>query len=367
LINAIFFTEKNANVQFICKLCSKSSLISEDSPAMSLDDLISNSENELDSLQTELNHNINKENLKNLASNMMSDYLIKTICDLLEQKKDILASFLESQDFINIIEKYRKSLENILKSKDCSIKYLQSNSAILKITLKDMMIHNILNIKNLDNDDFLSQKIKNFNQNFQKEFNKNKLYLHGILSTITSDIIYQANIALFNSLRECLRDDLSLIDKLVNVDTYNSMISNSNINNFQHNHLQSGYLFKQMQIKKMLKNVEINDEESNDISISYPQNNLISESLVASVIGLKIEFHPNSNKLKTVLEKQFNCKASLIEIDTDYYGVQLYFRSSEVLDYFMNKKSHTFRLDDKVVRLNKKPNKPGNRFYVKYN
>ena len=155
---------------------------------MSLHELIFNSEKELNIIQSELNFNINKENLKNYSSNMMTEFLKKTLCDLLDQKKDILASFLESSDFINIIEKYRKSLENILKSKDSSIKYLQSNSVLLKNTIKDLMIHNILNVKNLENDEILTQKIKNFNQNLQKEFNKNKLYLHSVLSTLVNDI-----------------------------------------------------------------------------------------------------------------------------------------------------------------------------------
>lgn len=373
LINAIYFSEKNSNVQFICKHCAKTSAenlqtSSEETPIISLDELLKNSENELNSLQTELNFVINKENLKNMASSMMSDFLKKTLCDLIDQKKDILASFLESQDFNNLIDKYRKSLENILKSKDSSIKYLQANSAILKNTLKDQMIHNILNIKTMENDEILSQKIKNFNQNLQKEFNKNKLYLHGILSTITNDIIYQANIALFNSLRECLRDDFSLLDKLVsfNADSYNNMIT-TNINNFQQNHLQGSFLFQQMQMKNKLKNLNIEEEDPAEVSItSQNSNGLISEAYVASIIGLRIEYHTNLNKLKTVLEKQFNCKASLIEKDDEYYGVQLYFKSSENLENFMSKKSHIFKVDDKMVRLTKKPNKVGNRFYVKY-
>lgn len=381
LINKIYFTEKNSNVHFICKNCAKinpnnAQNTIEDSTAISLDELISNAENEVNYFQTELNSLLNKENLKNLAANMMTDYLKKTICDLLDQKKDILASFLESQDFNNFLEKYKKSLENILKSKDSSIKYLQANSAILKTTLKDLIIHNILNIKNLENDEILSQKIKNFNQNLQKEFNKNKLYLHGTLSTITNDIIYQANIALFNSLRECLRDDFCFLDKLVsfNVDTYNNMITNSNINNFQQNHIQGGFLFHQMQIKNQLKNLELKDEDThpadlfigmNSNIISPNQNNLISEAYVASVIGLRIDYH-NLSKLKTVLEKQFGCKPSIIEKDDEYYGVQLYFKSSEHLDNFMFKKCHVFKVDDRVIKFYKKQNKVGNRFYVKY-
>jgi len=367
LINTIYFIEKNSYVQFICKHCSKiAGPNTDDTPAISLDELIYNSENELNSLQTELNYNFNKENLKNVAATMMSEYLKKTLCDLLDQKKDILASFLESKDFINLIEKYKKTLENILKSKDSSIKYLQSNSAILKITQKDMMIHNILNLKNMENDEILIQKIKNLNQNVQKEINKNKLYMHGILSTITNDVIYQANIALFNSLRECLRDDFSIIDKLVsiNVDNYNNMITNSNINNFQNNHLQGGFLFQQMQINNKIKNLDLNEDETPEMLL--PNSVPFSETYMASVIGLKVDFHTNSQKLKTVLEKQFNCKASIIDKSDEYYGVLLYFKTSENLENFMTKKNHHLRVDDKLIKLTKKPNKPGNRFYVKY-
>lgn len=374
LINAIYFTEKNSNVQFICKHCAKlSSNSSKDNeeitPTLSLEELISSSENELNSLQNELSFNINKENLKNLVSNLMTDYLKKTVCDLLDQKKDILASFLESQDFNNLIDKYRKSLENIIKSKDTSIKYLQANSAILKITLKDQMIHNILNIKSLENDEILTQKIKNFSQNINKEFNKNKLFLHGMLSTITSDIIYQANIALFNIVRECLRDDFSILDKLVsfNVDAYNN-ITNSNINNFQQNHIQGGYLYQQMQLKNKLKNLEIKEDDIPEIphsNILSVTNNIVSEAYVAAVIGLKLDYHNNA-KLKTVLERQYNCRASLIEKNDGYYGCQLYFKTQEGLDHFMNRKYHIFKMDDKSIKLSKKPHKQGNRFYIKY-
>jgi hypothetical protein len=364
LINSIYFAEKNTNVQFICKHCAKNGEIVEEN-TMSLEELIKNSENELESYQTELNFNINKENLKNVASNLMTDYLKKTICDLIDQKKDILASFLETPDFNNLIEKYRKSLENILKSKDNSIKYLQANSTILKSTLKDFMINNILNIKNMENDDILVQKIKNFNGNLQKEFNKNKLYLHGILSTITNDIIYQSNIALFNSIRECLRDDFSLLEKLTYA-TIDSQFPNFNINNFQQNHIQSGTLYAQMQLRNKLKNIELDEEYSEMIGMNSNSSSLVSEAYVASVIGLRIECHKNVSKLKIILEKQFNCRPSIIEKDEEYYGVQLYFKSSKNLEHFMDKKSHVFKMDEKTIKLYKKQNKVGNRFYVKY-
>lgn len=290
----------------------------------------------------------------------MTDYLKKTLCDLIDQKKDILASFLESPDFNNLIEKYRKSLDSVLRSKDSSVKYLRANSAILKNTLKDTMIYNILNIKNLENDEILNQKIKNFTQTLQKEFNKNKLYLHGILSTITSDIIYQANIALFNSLRECLRDDFNLLDKLVDCN-----ITMGNISNFQQNHIQGGFLFQQVQIKNKLNNLDISDDNTN--SEIFPNtSHILSETYFASIIGLKTEFH-NENKLKVVLEKQFNCRASILNKKDEYLGVQIFFNSAELLHNFMKKKYHEFKVDDKFIKLSKKPHKSGNRFYVKYN
>jgi hypothetical protein len=334
------------------------------STAMSLDDLISNSETELNNFQSELNSNLNKENIKNLVSNLMTDYLKKTVCDLIDQKKDIFASFLESSDFNQIIEKYRKSVESILKSKDSSIKYLQQNSTLLKNTLKDAIIHNILNIKNLESDDILTQKIKNFNSNINKEFNKTKLFLHGNLSTFTNDIIYNSNIALFNCLRECLREDIYLIDKLV--DSYNSM-PNSNISNFQHNHIQNGSLYQQLHLNNKIKNMQLS-EGSQDYSFKMinMNNPIISESYFASIIGLSMDHHSSQNKLKLVLEKQFNCRASIITKDDLYYGVQVFFSSSESLDNFMNRNSHQFKVDDRTVKLTKKKNKEGNRFYVKY-
>jgi hypothetical protein len=329
---------------------------------MSLHELMDNTEKELNNLQGELNSNINKENLKNISANLMTDFLKKTLCDLLDQKKDLLASFIESSDFINIIDKFKKSLESILKSKECSLKYLQSNSVLLKNTIKDLMIHNILNVKNIDNDEILTQKIHNFNPNLQKEFNKNKLYLHGVLSTITNDIIYQSNIALFNSLRECLRDDFYILDKLVEPSFTQNI---QNLQNFQQNHIQDSFFYQQMLIKNKMKSLDLFSED--DPEAILPNNNsLITESNVASVVGLKMEYHPNMNKLKILLEKQFNCKASIIEKDDGYYGVQLYFKSPENLEYFMNKKSHNLKIDDKAIRLVKKQNKTGNRFYIKY-
>jgi hypothetical protein len=329
---------------------------------MSLHELMDNTEREINGLQSELNSNINKENLKNLSANLMADFLKKTLCDLLDQKKDLLASFLESSDFISIMDKFKKTLESILRSKDSSLKYLQANSVLLKNTIKDQMIHNILNVKNLENDEILTQKIKNFNQSLQKEFNKNKLYLHGVLSTITNDIIYQANIALFNSLRECLRDDFYILDKLVEPSI---MPNTQNLQNFQQNHIQGSFLYQQMQIKNKIKSLDLFSEDDPEYMI--PNNNaLITESNVASVIGLSMEFHPNKNKLKILLEKQFNCRASIIDKDDGYYGVQLSFRTGDNLDHFMNKKSYTLKVDDRTVRLMKKQNKTGNRFYIKY-
>jgi hypothetical protein len=296
---------------------------------MSLHELMDNTEKELNNLQGELNSNINKENLKNISANLMTDFLKKTLCDLLDQKKDLLASFIESSDFINIIDKFKKSLESILKSKECSLKYLQANSVLLKNTIKDLMIHNILNVKNINNDEILTQKIHNFNQNLQKEFNKNKLYLHGVLSTITNDIIYQSNIALFNSLRECLRDDFYILDKLVEPSfTQNTQ----NLQNFQQNHIQDSFFYQQMLIKNKMKSLNLFSEDDSE-AILPNNNSLITESNVASVVGLKMEYHPNMNKLKILLEKQFNCKASIIENDDGYYGVQLYFKREFGLFY----------------------------------
>ena len=145
---------------------------------------------------------------------------------------------------------------------------------------------------------------------------------------------------------------------------------NSNVNNFQQNNIQGGLLFQQMQLKNQLKNLEINDDDQQEINGNQHQlfmnNNTITESFTASIVGLKIEYH-NKTKLKNTLEKQFNCRASIIEKEDGDYGVQLYFKNNDTLNNFMGKKFHILKFDDdSQCKLSKKPHKYGNRFYVKY-
>lgn len=204
-----------------------------------MDDFITNSEKELIYFREILTHNLNKENLKKISRDVVVDYLKKTLCDLIDQKKDQLSSFLDSSDYFNYIHRYNKSLEKILSSRENSIKYLQSNSTSLKNTTKDQMIHNILNVKNQSNDVILNQKIKNFKENFHKEFSKNNFYIHNILSTIMNDVVYHSNIALMNSIKECLREDFGLLDKI------SEPINLPGIQNFQNNGIQTSYLLTQ--------------------------------------------------------------------------------------------------------------------------
>jgi hypothetical protein len=116
--------------------------------------------------------------------------------------------------------------------------------------------------------------------------------------------------------------------------------------------------------------MNIKENSNNICNISMNNNyndNINNENLLyASIIGLRQDLHPNINKVKVVLSRLFNCNTSIIKTQ-EYYGVQLYFNSQEALDIFMMKKTHSFKLDDQSIRLQKKHNKQGNRFYVNYN
>jgi hypothetical protein len=234
------------------------------------------------------------------------------------------------------------------------------------------MIHNILNLKNLGTDDILTQKIKNFTPTVLKEFNKANNYLHTILGPLANDMFYQANIALFNSLRECLRDDFFLLEKMV-ATTYNT--PSNNISNFQQNDIQNGFLFQQMQIRNKLQGVfDINESISSNMdsslsSIIVPGSNnseVISDnSYMVSLIGFRMDLH-DSTKLKFILQNQFNARPSIIEKSDGFYGIQLYFRSEDQLMNCMKKKTYALKCDSVTIKLQQKPNKPGNRFYVKY-
>lgn len=168
-----------------------------------------------------------------------------------------MSSFLDSSDYFNYIHRYNKSLEKILSSRENSIKYLQNNSTSLKNTTKDQVIHNILNVKNQSNDVILNQKIKNFKENFHKEFSKNNFYIHNILSTIMNDVVYHSNIALMNSIKECLREDFGLLDKI------SEPINLPGIQNFQNNGIQTSYLLTQNFMRNKNKSFESENKNTN--------------------------------------------------------------------------------------------------------
>lgn len=234
---------------------------------------------------------MNKENLKKISRDAVVDFLKKTLCDLIDQKKDQLSSFLDSSDYYNYIHRYNKSLEKILTSRENSIKYLQANSTSLKNSTKDQIIHNILNVKNQSNDVILNQKIKNFKDNFHKEFSKNNFYIHNILSTIMNDIVYHSNIALMNSIKECLREDFGLLDKI------SEPINLPGIQNFQNNGIQTSYLLTQNFMRNENKNFDNEDKKLTSVSNVGNQNpnancvNLINLGSTSSNTGINL----NSN------------------------------------------------------------------------
>lgn len=369
-----------------------------------MEDFIFNSGKELISFKDELTHNLNKENLKKISREAVIEYLKKTLCDLIDQKKDQLSSFLDSSDYMNYIYRYIKSLEKILSSREQSIRYLQGNSTSLKNTTKDQVIHNILNVKNQSNDVILNQKIKNFKENFHKEFSKNNFYIHNVLSTIMNDVVYHSNIALMNSIKECLREDFGLLDKI------SEPINLPGIQNFQNNGIQTSYLLTQNFMKNKTKNFE--NEENNKILINninasnafssvpsitnsnlnhsefignnystsntknkentnpyFIQNSLINDSYFIQIIGLKIFSHPDANQLNKALKEYFKCNnISIIKLnDNISYGTRLFFDNEESMNKIMNSnKSHKLQLDEINVKLKRKQAKEGNRLYAIY-
>ena len=251
-----------------------------------LDDFINHSEKELISFRKILTYNLNKENLKKISRDAVVDYLKKTLCDLIDQKKDKLSSFLDSSDYFNYINRYNKSLEKILSSRENSIQYLQNNSTNLKNTTKDQVIHNILNVKDHSNDVILNQNIQNFEENFLKEFSKNNFYIHNILSTIMNDIVDHSNITLMNSIKECLREDLGLKDKI------SEPINLPGIQNFQNNGLQTSYLLTQNIMRN--KNKTFESENNKDKKLGFCSSTNLNNNNANSVNLINNNLKSNS-------------------------------------------------------------------------
>ena len=82
-----------------------------------------------------------------------------------------------------MIDTYRNSLENIINSKENSLKFIEQNLFNITPTIKDSIINNILNLNNANTNEKLNQKLNFFEQTIEKEFCKNKLYLQSILQT----------------------------------------------------------------------------------------------------------------------------------------------------------------------------------------
>lgn len=298
------------------------------------------------------------------------EFLKKTLCDLIDQKKDQLSSFLDSSDFVNLIHRYYKSLEKILSSKEQSIAYLQNNSLTLKNNTKDEVIYNILNIKNQSNQQILNQKIKNFKENFDKEFSKNNFYIHNVLSNMTNDLMYHSNIALISSIKESLREDFGLLDKI------QDPINLPGIQNFQNNGIQASYLLTQNKniFDKKENNIQFpnNNIDSNNFdSLAYQmrQNNIMKDSYFMQIIGLRISLHKDLEIMKKGLKTFFKCESvSVIKLqDNINFGTRIIFDNEEQLNKLMNlDKTIRLNLNDVDIKLKKKTSKEGNRLYVIY-
>jgi len=323
------------------------------------------------------------------------EYLKKTLCDLIDQKKDQLSSFLDSSDFVNYIHRYNKSLEKILSSKEQSIMFLQNNTLTLKNNTKDEVIYNILNKKNHSNQQILNQKIKNFKENFDKEFSKNNFYIHNVLSNMMNDLVYHSNIALMSSIKETLREDFGLLDKI------HEPINLPGIQNFQNNGIQASYLLTQNKnIIEKKENInkmnQINNNTNNNnnrglnmnmsifndsnlennnhnfvenLTYQMKQNNIIQDSFFIQIIGLKISLHKDLEEMKDNLKDYFKCESiNVIKLkDNINFGTRIYFSNEDQMNKIMqSNKARNVKLNDIEIRLKKKTAKEGNRFYVTY-
>jgi hypothetical protein len=276
--------------------------------------------------------------------------------------------------------------------------FLQNNSFTLKNNTKDEVIYNILNIKNQSNQQILKQKIKNFKENFDKEFSKNNFYIHNVLSNMMNDLVYHSNIALMSSIKESLREDFGLLDKI------QEPINLPGIQNFQNNGIQGSYLLTQNKIffdkkennnnnnnrgikinKNMFNDYDLNFDSSNNINnnsninsnnnfvenLSYQmkQNNIIKDSYFLQIIGLKISMHKSLEEMKTDLMNYFKCESiSVIKLqDNINYGTRIFFSNEDHMSKFMtSNKVKNLIINNVEIKLKKKTAKEGNRLYVTY-
>lgn len=364
-VKTVYIEEKNSSINFLCGDCG---LKEKSENIIPLDDMLKNIGNDIDKYKNLLNYKINKDFIKNEICFLMTEYLKKTICELLEQKKDLFESFIELPDFLKMIDNYRKSLDNIINSKENSIKFVEANCKSITPTIKDSIVNNILNLRNVNTNEKLNIKINCFEQTIEKEFNKNKLYLQSILQTLTNEIIYQSNIAVYNTIKETLKDDFSLLEKITmtNSNILNNTSLPFNSANFQQNHIQLGTIFSEMQLQQQLNNLEL-DEVSQNLLKSNLNSGVVQENNSVSIIGLIKEKHRSKDAVKKLLEEGFECKATLFNKDDKYYGCQLNFPTRKKMEKFLEKKKYTLEYEEeKKVVLFKKENKTGNRLYVKY-
>lgn len=364
-ITTVYIEDKNSNINFLCNECGTKE---KNENVVLLESSLQKIGSALDNYKKLLNSKINKEFITNEICNLITEYLKKTICELIDQKKDLFESFIQLPDFIKMIDSYRNSLESIINSKENSLKFIEQNLFNITPTIKDSIINNILNLNNANTNEKLNQKLNFFEQTIEKEFCKNKLYLQSILQTLTNEIIYQSNIAVYNTFKESLKDDISLLEKIAM--SNNSILNNTSPNfystNFQQNHIKLGSIFSQMQLQQQLNNLEI-DEVSQQLLHSNLTGAVISDNNCVNIIGLIKEFHPNKEELKNTINKNYDCKCELFDKDNKYYGCQIMFETKKKLDNFLGKKKIVLEYrPHKKVLLFRKENKIGNRLYVKY-
>ena len=189
-----------------------------------------------------------------------------------------------------------------------------------------------------------------------------------MLSIIMNDIVYHSNIALMNSIKECLREDFGLLDKIT------EPINLHGIQNFQNNGIQTSYLFHQNFMKSQNKIYEKEDDKLNCEYLApneqnFLRNNLVNDNYFIQIIGLKISLHPEIEKLNKNLKEHFKCASvSIIKLkDNISYGTRICYENEENMNKAMNSsKLHKIKLDDMCINLKKKLTKEGNRLYAIY-
>ena len=156
-ITTVYIEDKNSNINFLCSECGTNE---KNENIVLLESSLQKVGSTLSNYKKLLNSKINKEFITNEICNLITEYLKKTICELIDQKKDLFESFIQLPDFIKMIDTYRNSLENIINSKENSLKFIEQNLFNITPTIKDSIINNILNLNNANTNEKLNQKLK---------------------------------------------------------------------------------------------------------------------------------------------------------------------------------------------------------------